>query len=73
LPDLQADTVDAPVRAKVDAVVGRGQAVGREVDLGAALRVDELLKGKVGRRGLEAVIAEWKNPGLARCYGLTRR
>lgn len=63
LPDLQAGTVEASVRAKVDAVVGRGQAVGGYLDFGASLSVDELLKSEERRRGVEAVIAKWKISG----------
>lgn len=57
LPDLQADTIDASVRAKVNTVIGGGQAVGCDTDLGATLIVDELLKGEEGGRGIEAVVA----------------
>jgi hypothetical protein len=63
LPDLQAGTVEASVRAKVDAVVGRGQAVRGYLDFGASLSVDELLKSEERRRGVEAVIAKWKISG----------
>lgn len=57
LPDLQTDAVDTSVRAKVNAVVGCGQAVRRDTDFGTAGCVDELLEGEVCRGSIEAVVA----------------
>jgi hypothetical protein len=54
LPDLQTNTVNPSLRAKVGAVVCRGQVVRRDSDLGSALCVYELLKGEVRRGEREA-------------------
>lgn len=73
LPDLQTNTVDTSLRAKVGAVVGRGQVVRRDSDLGSALCVYELLKGEVRRGGGEAFGAGARNDQNSSAMRCARR